>query len=130
DVVGTLSPIGGEPEALDATFEPARTIRYVEARNDLEVKNVEAYLVEMTKLLLLDGVRFPNNKEMTFSRLVRLADGFGIHAEGRWIPKGETDPDPDGDATVGIVFGPQYGPFTVNMLEHLIKTAGRRYDDF
>jgi len=128
-VVATLSPIGGEPDALEGSFEPARTVRFVEARNDLEVKNVEAYLDEMTRLLRLDGVRFPNNKEMAFSRLIRLADGFGIHAEGRWSPKGETDPDLEGDATVGVVFGPQYGPFTVKMLEHLIKPAGRRYDD-
>ncbi len=127
EVVGTLGPIG-EPEALQGTFEPARTVRYVELRNDLEVKNVEAYLDQMTKLLRLDGVRFPNNKEMAFSRLLRLADGFGIHAEGRWVPKGETDADPDGVATVGVVFGPQYGPFTVQMLEKLIKPAQRRYD--
>ena len=123
---GNIGEFDGAPGEIEGTF----VMREVSAKDDLEVKNVEAYLDEMTRLLRLDGVRFPNNKEMAFSRLVRLADGFGIHAEGRWIPKGETDSDPDGDATVGVVLGPQYGPFTVNMLEHLIKTAGRRYDDF
>ncbi|MCL6503530.1 MAG: site-specific DNA-methyltransferase [Pirellulales bacterium] len=136
DVVATLSPIGGEPADME-TFAPARTVRYVEAHNELEVQNVEAYLDHMTKLLKLDGVRFPNNKEMAFSRLERIRDASGIHAEGRWVPKspgresGETaaDPDPEGVATVGVVFGPQYGPFTMAMLEKVIKPAGRRYDD-
>src|SRR5205823_832573 len=74
DVIGTPSPIGGEPEPVTEAFEAARTQRYVEARNSLEVKNVEAYLDEMIRLLRLDGVRFPNNKEMAFTRLLRIAD--------------------------------------------------------
>jgi adenine-specific DNA-methyltransferase len=86
----------------------------------------------------MDGVRFPDNKEMVFTRLQRVTDASGIHAEGRWVPKaspgresGESavNPDPEGEATVGVVFGPQYGPFTVAMLEKVIKPAGRRYDD-
>jgi adenine-specific DNA-methyltransferase len=122
DVIGEFS---GAPGELDGTF----VMREVTRTNEFEVKNVEAYLDEMTRLLKNDGVRFPNNKEMVFSRLARLADSSGIHAEGRWVPKGHTDSDPDGTATVGVVFGPQYGPFTDAMLEKVIKPAGRRYDD-
>ncbi len=105
----------GEPDELDATFD---------------VKNVESYFDKMCGLLKLDGVRFPNNKEMAFSRLERLAgqDG-GLHAEGRWMFKGETDSDPDGKANVAVAFGPQYGPVTAKQVEDLIRSASRRgYD--
>jgi adenine-specific DNA-methyltransferase len=121
DVIGQF---GGEPGVM-----PGFVMREATRTNEFEVQNIEAYLTEMTRLLKGDGVRFPNNKEMVFSRLDRISDGHGIHAEGRWVPRGDTDTDPAGDATVGVVFGPQYGPFTVQMLEHLIKPAGRRYDD-
>lgn len=121
DVIGEFDGASGEVEGHFVMREVSQT-------NEFEVKNVDAYLDQMTKLLRLDGVRFPNNKEMAFSRLLRLADSSGIHAEGRWVSKGEADPDADGDANVGIVFGPQYGPFTVQMLEKLIKPAQRRYD--
>jgi adenine-specific DNA-methyltransferase len=122
DVVGEFD---GAPVGLEGTF----AVRPVEPRNEFEVKNVLAYLDKMTKLLKLDGVRFPNNKEMVSSRLERIGDATGIHAEGRWVPKGDSDSDTEGPATVGVVFGPQYGPVTVKMLEELIKPAGRRYDD-
>ena len=105
------SPITGAPEGM-----PAYVLREASLTNAFEVKNVEAYLDEMTRLLKLDGVRFPNNKEMVFSRLERLRDSSGMHAAGRWVPRGETDSDPEGDANVGVAFGPQYGPFTSAML--------------
>jgi adenine-specific DNA-methyltransferase len=165
-----IGEFGGAPEELEGTF----VMREVTRTNEFAVQNVEAYLEEMTRLLRLDGVRFPNNQEMAFTRLQRVTDASGIHAEGRWVPKaspdphpiplppgegervwvpkaspdphpiplppgegervrGErenhVDPDPEGAATVGVVFGPQYGPFTVAMLEKVIKPAGRRYDD-
>jgi adenine-specific DNA-methyltransferase len=128
-----IGKFGGAPEELEDTF----VMREVTRTNEFAVQNVEAYLEEMTRLLRLDGVRFPNNQEMAFTRLQRVTDASGIHAEGRWVPKspgresGESavDPDPEGEATVGVVFGPQYGPFTVAMLEKVIKPAGRRYDD-
>ena len=115
----------GEPEALDATFSPSGG----NESSGYEAKNLEAYLDQMTRLLSMDGVRFPDNKEMVFSRLNRICDPCGIHAEGRWAPRGETDKDPEGVATVGVVFGPQYGQITVKMVEQLVKPAGRRYDD-
>jgi adenine-specific DNA-methyltransferase len=128
EVTQVISPIGGEPGDLEP-YAPRRVTRVAELKNEFEVQNIEAYLTEMTRLLKGDGVRFPNNKEMVFSRLERISDGHGIHAEGRWVPRGDTDSDPFGDATVGVVFGPQYGPVTVQMLENVIKPAGRRYDD-
>ncbi len=105
----------GAPEELEETFD---------------IKNVESYLDQMVRLLKLDGVRFPSNKEMEFSRLERLTgQSGGLHAEGRWLPKGETDRDVEGRATIAIGFGPQYGPVTAKQVEDLIRTASRRgYD--
>jgi adenine-specific DNA-methyltransferase len=117
---------GGEPEKLDETF----LIR--EARTGASAQNIEAYLAKMVDLLNMDGVRFPDNKHMKFTRLDPIyANGSsaGIHAEGRWVNMGDTDDDPNGDAAVGVVFGPQYGPITAKMIEEVIKPASRRYDD-
>lgn len=88
------------------------------------------YLENMVRLLRGDGVRFLNNKQARFARLDAIFDtkeGLGFHAEGRWIVDGQ--PDDGGPATVGVVFGPQYGPVTAKMVEELIKPAGRRYDE-
>ncbi|HLG95184.1 MAG TPA: site-specific DNA-methyltransferase [Bryobacteraceae bacterium] len=116
----------GEPDELGETF----VIREVQMGESAQ--NVEAYLAKMVDLLKMDGVRFPDNKHMKFTRLDAVyASGkaAGIHAEGRWVTMGETDADPEGDATVGVVFGPQYGPITAKMIEEVIKPASRRYDD-
>jgi hypothetical protein len=53
------------------TFE----VREVETLADLEAKNVDAYLDQMLPLLKIDGVRFPNNKEMRFTRLEPVMEG-------------------------------------------------------
>jgi adenine-specific DNA-methyltransferase len=114
---------GGAPENME-TFE----VRMVETRADQEAKNIDAYLDQMLRLLKMDGVRFPNNKEMRFTRLEPVTDGSIIHAEGRWA-NGETDKDPEGKANVGVVFGPQYGPVTAMQVEDSIRQANRRgYD--
>ena len=109
------SPIGGAPNHLDA----------------FEAKNVGSYLDQMVRLLKMDGVRFPDNKENQFSRLERICGNDGcIHAEGRWAVKGEQDFDPEGKATVAVAFGPQYGPVTAQQVEDVIRSANRRgYDD-
>jgi adenine-specific DNA-methyltransferase len=111
----------GEPESLEDTF----------AAGAKEAKNVEAYLDQMIRLLRTDGVRFPNNKQMRFTRLDPLeGNETGLHAEGRWTLIGEPDPDPEGRATVCAGFGPQYGPVTAPQVEELIRAASRRgYDD-
>ena len=79
----------------------------------------------------MDGVRFLDNRVTKFSRLEPLGTrSQAIHAEGRWAPTGETDSDPEGDATVAVAFGPQYGPVTAKQVEQLIRAAARRgYDD-
>ena len=105
----------GAPEQLEDTFD---------------LKNVDSYLDEMTRLLRMDGVRFPNNRELKFSRLQRLtAQSGGLHAEGRWYATSETDDDPEGKATVAVGFGPQYGSVTAMQVEQLIRSASRQgYD--
>lgn len=116
----------GEPDELPDTF----VIREVQVGESTQ--NLEAYLSKMVELLRMDGVRFPDNKEKKFTRLDPIyatGSSAGIHAEGRWVNVGETDEDPEGVATVGVVFGPQYGPITAKMIEEVIRPAARRYDD-
>jgi adenine-specific DNA-methyltransferase len=126
---------GGAPDDLDDTFAsdeaPPVSVRFVEPIGNLEVKNIEAYIDQMIRLLRKDGVRFPNNKQMSFTRLEPVVGtDSGLHAEGRWVPEGDTDDDRDGRAFVCVGFGPQYGPVTAKQVEHLIRDASRRgYDD-
>ncbi|WP_328986135.1 site-specific DNA-methyltransferase [Thiorhodovibrio winogradskyi] len=126
----TTSPAGlfaGEPDALPDTFGDSTATT---AQGEVATSNAAAYLDRMLHLLRLDGVRFPDNREQRFSRLESLAgQGNPLHAEGRWTPAGQTDPDPDGAATVGVVFGPQYGSVSAKMVEEVIRPAGRVYDD-
>lgn len=120
----TVEEFDGTPEEM-TTFE---ALREVETRADQEAQNIEAYLDQMMRLLKMDGVRFPNNKELRFHRLELVLDGSVIHAEGRWS-NGETDKDPEGKANIGVVFGPQYGPITAMQVEEAIRQANRRgYD--
>jgi adenine-specific DNA-methyltransferase len=107
------------------------TFELREARLGDSPENVEAYLDRMVRLLRADGVRFPDNKQMRFTRLEAIyasGQAGGFHAEGRWVPEGETDPEQEGTATVGVVFGPQFGPVTEKMVEDLIRPASRRYE--
>lgn len=118
----------GAPEALETGFIHEALPEY----GADEAKNTLAYLRQMFGLLRKDGVRFLGNREMLFSRLDPLFESGRVdmfHAEGRWVVKGETDKDPEGAATVGVVFGPQYGPVTALMLEEIIRPAARRYED-
>jgi adenine-specific DNA-methyltransferase len=43
--------------------------------------NAEAYLDKMLRLLRVDGVRFPNNKVIHFTRLEPRGGDY-LHAEG------------------------------------------------
>jgi len=127
DDIAEASPIDGAPEALDETFETGAPTGAAAA----EPQNAAAYLDQMIRLLRLDGVTFPDNKVSRFSRLDLLGStASGIHAEGRWMPEGGVDDDPEGRATVAVAFGPQYGPVTAKQVEQLIRAAARRgYDD-
>jgi adenine-specific DNA-methyltransferase len=122
----------GEPDEVEETFALSGKIVVREVQMGESAQNVEAYLSKMVDLLRMDGVRFPDNKHLKFTRLdaIYATGSFsGIHAEGRWVNAGESDGDPEGSATVGVVFGPQYGPITAKMIEEVIKPAARRYDD-
>lgn len=115
----------GEPDEMGATF----VTRFVEPRPDMDVQNVDAYLDTMIQLLRADGVKFPGNRTMRFTRLERRSDvsGIGVHAEGRWeVIGGEPDTDPEGEATVAIVIGPQYGSVTNRQVIDAMKWALRR----
>jgi len=134
-MLGELKPepeFAGAPQEVGPRF---RVDRLVEPGVGQTPQDVAAYLDRMVRLLRVDGVRFPNNKQMKFSRLEPLYEsglaggGQGFHAEGRWSPQGEADTDPQGLPTVGVVIGPQYGPVTAKMLDDLIRPASRRYED-
>jgi len=88
-----------------------------------EPTNAEAYLEKMTRLLRNDGVRFPDNKAMSFKRLDPL-EGDILHAEGEW------DNGKDEERRVAVSFGPQYGPVTAKQVEDCLRAAYRRgYDE-
>ncbi|MDW8342641.1 MAG: site-specific DNA-methyltransferase [Geminicoccaceae bacterium] len=134
DDIAAQSPIDGAPEALDRTFDtgtPPGAAAEPQNAPAAEPQNAAAYLDQMLRLLKLDGVRFPDNKVSRFTRLEPLGTSpSGIHAEGRWVPEGAEDDDPEGRATVAVAFGPQYGPVTAKQVEQLIRAASRRgYDD-
>ncbi len=130
------SPIGGAPEPDEETFdigqgEAAMPPAGIGEDRETDTRNADTYIDNMIRLLRLDGVRFPDNKEMKFSRLDAMgAQSATIHAEGRWGAAGDADIDPEGRATVCVAFGPQYGPVTAAQVEILIRAASRRgYDD-
>ena len=124
DVVETGGTFGNEPDELDEFFK----IRMVEARGELDVANVGAYLDQMFRFIKVDGVRFLNNKQMKWTKLEPLFDGGAaaagaFHAEGRWTAVGEDDKDPDGRCNVAVVFGPQYGPVTAPVVVEALRQA-------
>ena len=130
----TLS-FGGEPEELDETFNgdvvPPVVLTPVASQAAHEAQNLEAYLEQMLRLLRTDGVRFPNNVQMKFSRLDALTgNASALHAEGRWVRVGEADDDADGRAPVAVTFGPQYGPVTSMQVVEAARSAIRHaYDE-
>jgi adenine-specific DNA-methyltransferase len=104
------SPIEGAPEEIE-TFGD-HEIEFVQE----EPANAEAYLDKMMRLLKADGVRFPNNKVLHFSRLERCNLEY-LHAEGDW--QGPVH-------SVAVSFGPQFGPVTAYQVENALPTANRR----
>jgi len=119
------TPIGGAPDEL-VTFEQTSVVQD-------EPANASAFLDKMIRLLRIDGVRFPDNKVMQFSRLDSLNHPV-LHAEGEWgggseVPTGVPTEIP-ASKRVAVRFGPQYGPITAQMVEEAIWAASRGgYDD-
>jgi hypothetical protein len=84
-----------------------------------EPANAEAFLDKMLRLLKADGVQFPNNKKMSFTRLEAVADEF-LHAEGEWV-NGDGKPQ-----SVAVSVGPEFGPVTAYQVENALAYASRR----
>jgi adenine-specific DNA-methyltransferase len=86
-------------------------------------QNAIAYIQRMISKIAADGVTFPNNRRMQFSKVESLVDDgemSGVHA--RAIETGKDD------ATVGIIFGPEFGPVTAQQIEAAVRRA-KYYDD-
>ena len=112
--LNTETPIGGEPEEVDETFDTDSEER--------ESVNTEAYLDKMVRLLREDGVKFAEDQKQKFATLDTL-EGDVLHAEGSWE-------NGDSDRQVAVVFGPQHGPVTVKQVEDCLPIASRRgYDE-
>ncbi|GAM10436.1 modification methylase EcaI [Geobacter sp. OR-1] len=132
-VTGPFTVEGVKPEELsldeDGLFDPTPNEFEgddVEVPIQVEGQNIISYLTQMVSLIRMDGVTFPNNKHMKFSRIEPLFEqgsGSTLHAEGAW--DGTDDGEPN---SVAIAFGPQYGPVTATQVEELVR-ASRRYDE-
>lgn len=115
------SPIGGAPAPLDTWSDAAMPVGQTDIDNDPQ--NAEAHLEKIIRLLRLDGIRFPDNKTIPFTRLEPLSNSSTIHAEGEWETGGAT-------RRVAVSIGPQYGPITAMQVEEGLRFAYRRgYDD-
>jgi adenine-specific DNA-methyltransferase len=116
----------GEDENLGelATFEVRPVELGVGGSEDMA-----AYLDKMVRLLRGDGVTFPNNQHVKFTRLdATFQNGRSdvIHAEGVWAPSGAEAPAADATNTVAVTFGPQYGPVTASQVVEAARVAFRR----
>jgi len=87
-----------------------------------EPVNAEAYVDKMIRLLKADGVRFPNNRIMKFTRL-ESCGGVYIHAQGEW------GFEPEQSRSVAVSFGPQSGAVTGFQVDTALPLAGRRGHD-
>lgn len=130
-VSGPFTVEGVRPEELslgeEGLFDPTPNAFDDEpGAMDPRIVNLQAYLSKMVSSLRGDGVTFLGNNRKRFARvepLFETATGSVIHAEGVW-----EDGDASGSATVGVTFGPQYGPVTATQVEDAIRSA-RRYDE-
>jgi len=109
---GLDTPIGGAPEELD-TFD-----------GEVEVRNAEAHLDKIIRLLKASGVDFAGNKNMKFSRLDPLTSASLIHAEGEWMNGDKKE------RRVAVSVGPEIGNVSSMQVEDVIRDANRKgYDD-
>jgi len=103
----------GKLETFDTSEEPQKAPTST---------NADAYLDRMITYLRADGVRFPDNRVMQFSRLEPLS-GSLIQAAGTW---GEGD----NEKQVGVSFGPEIGSLTSRQVQECLRIAHRRgYDE-
>ena len=130
-VSGPFTVEGVIPEELTLTEDGTvtdLTPNEFEAEEKLDAdrsrqQNAVAYIQRMIEKIRMDGVTFPNNKRMTFTKVESLVDGgemSGVHASA--VEEGKED------ATVGIIFGPEFGPVTAQQIEAAVRKA-KYYDD-
>lgn len=114
--------LGGEDQDQPTSCGEGKSPSHPDA-DIADSRNIQAYLDSMLQHLKRDGVTFPDNKNPKFARLEPLYNSgslSGMHAEGLWTGT-------EGDAaTIGVGFGPQYGPITAMQVEELIREASRR----
>ncbi len=128
-VSGPFTVEGVRPEELSLGKEglfDATPNEFDDETGAVEVKNINAYLTRLVHYLGADGLTFINNQRKKLARLEPLFEsktGSIIHAEGVW--EGNVAAGPN---TVGVGFGPQYGPVTALQVEELIRAA-KRYDE-
>jgi adenine-specific DNA-methyltransferase len=121
----TLGEDGTVTDHTPNEFE-ADTPHDDEAKRDADrtrQQNAIAYIQRMIEKLRADGVTFPNNRRMQFAKVESLVDGgemSGVHA--RAVEAGKED------ATVGVIFGPEFGPVTAQQIEAAVRRA-KYYDD-
>ncbi|MGH7577438.1 MAG: DNA methyltransferase [Longimicrobiales bacterium] len=115
----------GEPEGDLETFETEigqpGTGNWEPVAGD--AVNAEAFVDRMLRLLSADGVRFPDNRIMRFSRLDRIDGGLALQAEGEWA-NGESV-----ERRVVVSIGPEHGPITAVQVEDGLREANRRGAD-
>src|ERR1051325_5966022 len=112
------TPIGGAPEELE-TFENEDV-----HDGEAAVRNAEAYLDKIIRLLKTSGVDFAANKRRTFARIEAISGAGFLHAEGDWV-NGE-----GGERRVAVSIGPEVGNVSAGQVEEAIHAASRRgYDD-
>lgn len=110
------SPIGGSPNVLQETFETEET-----EDTSRDISNASSHIDRMIALLRHDGVRFPNNKHLIFTRLDPVDAEF-IHAEGTPVDRAER--------RVAVVVGPEHGAITGYQVERAkISAYQRGYDE-
>jgi adenine-specific DNA-methyltransferase len=85
--------------------------------------NAEAYVDRMRRLLVADGVRFPDNKVAKIARLDPINDAY-LHAEGEWTAGNGKQ------RRVAVSFGPPHGAISAVQVEEALHAASRRgFDD-
>lgn len=108
------SPIEGVDEDLES-FGPSSP--------GADSINGEAFVDRMRRLLVADGVRFPDNKVAKIARLDPLEDAY-LHAEGDWTAGNGKQ------RRVAVSFGPPHGAVSAVQVEEALHAASRRgFDD-
>lgn len=112
------TPIAGAPEEL-LTFDNGQCYD-----GDAAVRNAEAYLDKIIRLLRSSGIDFAGNKRRTFSRVEAISRAGFLHAEGDWLNGNGRE------GRVAVSIGPEVGNVSAGQVEEAIHAASRGgYDD-